>query len=112
MTYRLYDEEITLDDKLFESIIEDGYEYLKNEELPEYSDVITEDPLTGITLAVTDFLSNDSPLEGDDGEFLSWNEFLKLGHSFYKTDVLKGQKLGNIFEGMDLPITVYFPFAV
>lgn len=112
MSYRLYDEEIKLDDKLFESIMEDGYEYLKNEVLPEYSDVITEDPLTGITLAVTDFLSNDSPVEGEDGEFLSWNEFLKLGNSFYKTDVLKGQKLGNVFAGMDLPITVYFPFAV
>ena len=100
--YKLHNENFDLTEESWCSLEEDAMHYLYSEVIPQYTDVITEDPLTGLIFAVTDFLRNDSPLQDKSGEYLSYDELLKLGNQFCKADepILKGKKVSDPLKGM------------
>lgn len=102
--YKLYDDDFCLTEENWLNLEDDAMHYLYAEVIPQYTDVITEDPLTGLIFAVTDFLRNDSPLQKESGEYLSYEELLKLGRRFYKDTepVLKGMKVTDPLK--ELPV--------
>ena len=83
MSYTLRDEPFTLNEKTFMELYDEGMEYFNDEVLPLYTDTIINDPIEGIQLAFGDFLTNNSPLQDEDGEYISWDEALELGKSLY-----------------------------
>lgn len=101
--YKLYDDDFCLTEENWLTLEDDAMHYLYAEIIPQYTDVITEDPLTGLIFAVTDFLKNESPLQKE-GEYLSYDELLKLEQLFYKSDkpILKGMKVTDPLK--DLPV--------
>ena len=102
--YKLYDEDFSLTEENWCTLEDDAMYYLYTEIIPQYMDVITEDPLTGLIFAVTDFLKNESPLQKENGEYLSYEELLKLGQLFCKSDepILKGMKVTDPLK--ELPV--------
>ena len=83
MQYTLRDEPFTLNDTTYQALYDDGLDYFQTDVLPLYTDTIINDPMEGIQLAFGDFLSNDSPLQDEDGEYLSWDDALALGKEIY-----------------------------
>lgn len=102
--YKLYDDDFCLTEKNWLNLEDDAMYYLYAEVIPQYTDVITEDHLTGLIFAVTDFLRNESPLQKENGEYLSYDELLKLGQLFCKSDepILKGMKVTDPLK--ELPV--------
>lgn len=76
--YSFDDDPVVLNEDTFLSLLDDGMAYLKDEVIPLYTDKIIENPSEGLALAVSDFLSNESPLQLD-GRYLPWDEMLRLG---------------------------------
>lgn len=102
MTYVRNDEPFELTEKNAFALYEDGMEYL-SEVLGEYTDTIMEDPLTGLNLAITDWMDNESPIERiyDEDEIpdenkpegtLTWEDAMKLCGEIFKVDTLKGER--------------------
>ena len=83
MNLTRYDEPFILSSETFQEIYDEGMEYFYQEVLGLYTDTIINDPMEGIQLAFSDFLSNDSPLQNENGEYLSWDEALALGKEIY-----------------------------
>lgn len=81
--YRKLDKPFILTEKSFMDLYEEGMDYFHEEVLSNYTDVVIEDPMEGIRLAFGDFLSNDSPLQDESGEYLSWGEAIGLGKRIY-----------------------------
>lgn len=100
--YKLHDEDFSLTEENWCNLEDDAMHYLYAEVIPQYTDVIAEDPLTGLIFAVIDFLRNDSPLQNDSGEYLSYDELLKLGRQFCKDaePILKGMKVTDPLKGL------------
>lgn len=101
MIYKLYDEPFVLNKSTFMNLYNDAMTDMM-EVIDLYTDVICEDPLTGLNLAITDFLSNDSPLMSD-GEYLSYDEMLKLGKELFETNILDGKKCRYPFDSIEIP---------
>ena len=102
--YKLHDEDFSLTEENWLKLEDDAMHYLYAEVIPQYMDVITEDPLTGLIFAVTDFLRNEFPLQKENGEYLSYDELLKLGRQFCKDTepILKGMKVTDPLK--ELPV--------
>ena len=83
MQYTRYNEPFELTDESFMELYDEGMDYFHDEVLALYTDTIINDPMEGIQLAFSDFLSNDSPIQDETGEYLSWEDALKLGQQVY-----------------------------
>ncbi len=83
MQYTRYNEPFELTDESFMELYDEGMDYFHDEVLALYTDTIINDPMEGIQLAFGDFLSNDSPIQDETGEYLSWEDALKLGQQIY-----------------------------
>ena len=101
MEYKLYDEPFVLNKSSFMGLYDEAITYM-GEVIDLYTDVICEDPLTGLNLAITDFLSNDSPLMAD-GEYLNYDEMLKLGKELFGLNSLEGKTCRWPFDGIQIP---------
>ena len=83
MQYTRYGEPFALTESSFMELYDKGMDYFHDEVLALYTDTIINDPMEGIQLAFSDFLSNDSPIQDETGEYLSWEDALKLGQQVY-----------------------------
>lgn len=81
--YRKLDKPFILTEKSFMDLYEEGMDHFHDEVLPDYTDVVIDDPMEGIRLAFDDFLSNDSPLQDESGEYLSWGKAIELGKEMF-----------------------------
>ena len=96
MQYTLYGKPFILEERNFMALYDEGMGYFNDEVLPLYTDTIINDPMEGIQLAFGDFLSNDSPLQDEDGEYISWDDAIALGKEIYDLSRLdeKTKKIG------------------
>lgn len=96
MQYTLRGEPFRLNEKNFMDIYDEGMDYFNDEVLPLYTDTIINDPIEGIQLAFGDFLTNDSPLQDEEGEYISWDDAIALGKEIYDFSGLdeKTKKIG------------------
>ncbi len=83
MKYSRDDKPFILTDKSFMALYDEGIDYFNTDVLPLYTDVVINDPAEGIQYAWSDFLSNDSPIQDEEGEYISWDEALQLGKELY-----------------------------
>lgn len=88
MKYTCYDEPFILTDKSFMDLYKVGIDYFATDVLGNYTDVIINDPVEGIQLAWSEFLSIDSPIQDEDGEYISWEEAIQLGKELYDLSYL------------------------
>ena len=92
--------------RMNDSIFTDGMRYFSDEVLPLYADKIAEDPLEGIRIAATDFLSNDSSIQVN-GECISWEEALRdmTFEPFVSNKPTYGSMIENMKNAGLLPVT-------
>lgn len=83
MQYTLRGEPFVLNEKNFMDIYDEGIRYFYEEVIGPYTDTIINDPIEGIQLAFGDFLTNDSPLQDEEGEYISWDDVIALGKEIY-----------------------------
>lgn len=83
MKYSRDEKPFILTDKSFMALYDEGIDYFTEEVLPLYTDVVINDPAEGIQYAWSDFLGNDSPIQDEDGEYISWEEAIQLGKELY-----------------------------
>lgn len=96
MQYTLRGEPFELNEKNFMDIYDEGIRYFYEEVIGLYTDTIINDPAEGIQLAFGDFLTNDSPLQDEEGEYISWDDAIALGKEIYDLSGLdeKTKKIG------------------
>ena len=96
MQYTLRREPFELNEKNFMDIYDEGIRYFYEEVIGLYTDTIINDPIEGIQLAFGDFLTNDSPLQDEEGEYISWDDAIALGKEIYDLSGLdeKTKKIG------------------
>ena len=96
MQYTLRGEPFELNEKNFMDIYDEGIRYFYEEVIGLYTDTIINDPIEGIQLAFGDFLTNDSPLQDEEGEYISWDDAIALGKEIYDLSGLdeKTKKIG------------------
>lgn len=58
-------------------LYDEAMNYLRDEVAPLYLDLISENPIEGLYQALTDFLTNDSYWDDDEGQAISWDDVLK-----------------------------------
>lgn len=108
MQYTMYDEPFDLDEKTYMKLYDEMVDYFTTQILPLYTDSITEDPLTGFNLALTDMLYNcESPVQDENGEYLCYDDALRLGQGIFKSNTLDGKRMKDPFEGLDLPTMAF-----
>lgn len=98
MQYTLRGEPFELNEKNFMDIYDEGIRYFYEEVIGLYTDTIINDPIEGIQLAFGDFLTNDSPLQDEEGEYISWDDAIALGKEIYDLSGLdeKTKKIGPV----------------
>lgn len=96
MQYTLRGEPFELNGKNFMDIYDEGIRYFYEEVIGLYTDTIINDPVEGIQLAFGDFLTNDSPLQDEEDEYISWDDAIALGKEIYDLSGLdeKTKKIG------------------
>ena len=96
MQYTLRGEPFELNEKNFMDIYDEGIRYFYEEVIGLYTDTIINDPIEDIQLAFGDFLTNDSPLQDEEGEYISWADAIALGKEIYDLSGLdeKTKKIG------------------
>lgn len=102
--YTRNDEPFTLDDKMFMDLYDEGMDYFHDEVLPLYTDTVINNPMEGIRLAFSDFLSNDSPLQNESGRYLSWEDAIALGRELYDLSHLDNDAAKRLGSGELRPL--------
>lgn len=97
-------EPFTLDDNSFMDLYDEGMDYFHDEVLPLYTDTVINDPMEGIRLAFSDFLSNDSPLQNESGRYLPWEDAIALGRELYDLSHLDNDAAKRLGSGELRPL--------
>lgn len=103
--YTRNDEPFTLDDKTFMDLYDEGIDYFNTDVLPLYTDTVINDPMEGIRLAFSDFLTNDSPLQDESGRYLPWEDAIALGRQLYDLSHLDNDAAKRLGSGELRPLS-------
>ena len=103
--YTRNDEPFTLDDANYMDLYDEGMAYFHDEVLPLYTDTVINNPMEGIRLAFSDFLTNDSPLQDESGEYISWDEAIALGREIYDLSHLDSEAAKRFGSGNLKPLS-------
>lgn len=58
-------------------LYDEAISYFRNEVAPLYLDLIAENPIEGLYQALTDFLTNDSYFDDEEGQPIPWDDILR-----------------------------------
>lgn len=103
--YTRNDEPFELNDTNYQDLYDEGMAYFHDEVLPLYTDTVISDPMEGIRLAFSDFLTNDSPLQDESGRYLSWEDAIALGRELYDLSHLDNDAAKRLGSGELRPLS-------
>ena len=102
--YTRNDEPFTLDDANYQALYDEGIDYFNTDVLPLYTDTVINDPMEGIRLAFSNFLTNDSPLQDESGRYLPWEDAIALGRELYDLSHLDNDAAKRLGSGELRPL--------